>query len=127
MKVRPALLAAAALAAAFGISLAFWRRDAGGDRDLAAVVQGAQRGQDLEGHLAALQRREEAKRALAAEVIAGRMSLREAAGHCRRLDEADPGYPPGRPRPTPDERARRSRRVKRGRSAVRGRGLPGRP
>ena len=50
-------------------------------------------------------RRDQAKRALAAEVMAGRMSLREAAGHFRRLDEADPGYPPGIPRPSLDERA----------------------
>src|SRR5262249_11075832 len=41
---------------------------------------------------------------LAAEVVAGRMTVREAAGHFRRLDEADPAHPPGHPRPPQDER-----------------------
>jgi hypothetical protein len=44
-------------------------------------------------------RRIEAQRALAAEVVAGRMSLREAAGHFRRLDEVAPGFPPDNSRP----------------------------
>jgi hypothetical protein len=64
---------------------------------------------DLEAHLEAAWRRDEAKRALAAEVIAGRMSLREAASHFRQLDEVDPGFPPSTSRPAADERALQDR------------------
>jgi hypothetical protein len=35
------------------------------------------------------------------------MGLGEAAGHFRRLEESDPGYPPGRPRPAADDRSLR--------------------
>jgi hypothetical protein len=103
MNLRPALLAAAAFAAALGICLALCRWSAGGNNDLAAVVQEVQRGQELDPHLAAGQRRDEARHALAAEVVAGRMTLREAAGHFRHLDEADRAYPPGIPRPLMDD------------------------
>src|SRR5262249_22284511 len=54
---------------------------------------------------AAARRRFEAKRDMAPQVLAGRMTLPEAAEHFRRLDEADPGYPPGLPRPPRDEAA----------------------
>jgi hypothetical protein len=56
------------------------------------IVTEATRGEELEPHLEAARHRAEAKRALAAEVVAGRMSLREAAGHFRRLDEANSGF-----------------------------------
>jgi hypothetical protein len=105
MRLRPALLAAAALAAASGIGLALGRWGAGGNRDFATLARSVQHGEDLEAHREAGWRRDEAKRALAAEVIAGRMSLGEAAGHFRRLDEADPGFPPSTSRPSADERA----------------------
>jgi hypothetical protein len=106
MTLRPALLAAAALAAAFCVSFALYRWGAGGDRDLAAIVRGVQRGQELDSHFELRWRHNVAKRALANEVVAGRMSLREAAGHFRRLDEAATGiFPPGIPRPDADERA----------------------
>ena len=86
MNLRPALLAAAALAAAFGSCLALGRWGAGGKHDLVALARSVQHGEDLEAHLEAAWCRDEAKRALAAEVVAGRMTLREAAGHFRRLD-----------------------------------------
>ena len=105
MHLRPALLAAAALAAAFGTCLTLGRWGAGGSRDLVALARSVQNGENLEAHLEAAWRRDEAKRALAAEVIAGRIGLREAAGHFRRLDEADPGFPPSTSRPAADERA----------------------
>jgi hypothetical protein len=104
MNPRPALLAAAALAA-LGTCLALGRWGAGWNRDLARLARAVGRGDDLEDHLAAIRRRHEAKRALAAEVVAGRMSLREAAGHFRHLDEADTTYPPDLPHPAADERA----------------------
>src|SRR5205085_2816899 len=99
MNLRPALLAVAALAAAFWICFALCRWGAGGSRDLAAIAQVVRHGEELERHREAGLRRVEARRALAGEVVAGRMSLREAAGHFRRLKEADPAYPPGIPRP----------------------------
>jgi hypothetical protein len=95
MTLRPALLAAAALATALYASLALSRWGAGGNRDLAAVTREFRRGEELAPHIEAGQRREEARRALAAEVVAGRLSLREATGSFRRLDEAAPFYPPG--------------------------------
>jgi hypothetical protein len=55
----------------------------------------------------AARRRGETKRALAAEVVAGRMTVREAADHFRRLDEADPFSPPDVPHPPGYERALR--------------------
>jgi hypothetical protein len=54
-----------------------------------------QRGEELAPYLEASRRRHEAKQVLAAEVVAGRMTLHEVAGHFRRLHEADPDYPPG--------------------------------
>jgi hypothetical protein len=104
MNLRPALLAAAALAIAFWTSLALCRWGAGENPDLAAIGRGVQRGEDLAPHIEAGQRREETRRALAAEVVAGRLSLREATGSFRRLDEANPGYPAGIPRPPGDDR-----------------------
>jgi hypothetical protein len=50
MNPRRTLFAAAALAAAFGICLALYRWGTGGNRDLWAVVQGVQRGEELDGH-----------------------------------------------------------------------------
>src|SRR5262249_36053712 len=84
-----------------------YRWSAGGNGDVWALARGLQRGEELEGHLADLRRRDEARRALAAEVVAGRMTLREAAGHFCRLDESHPGYPPGCARPASDERSLR--------------------
>ena len=109
MRLRPALLAAAALAAAIGICLALGRWGAGGSRDLAALARSVQHGEDLEAHFQWRRRRYDAKHALAAEVIAGRMSLREAASHFRQLDEVDPGFPPSTSRPAADERALQDR------------------
>jgi hypothetical protein len=103
MNLRPALLAAAALAAAVGICLALGRWGAGEYRDLLAVARGVQRGEELDSHFQLGWRHDAARRVLAAEVVAGRMSLREAAGHFRRLDEAAPTYPPGIPHPAGDE------------------------
>jgi hypothetical protein len=77
--------------------LTLCRWGCGGNRDLAALARAVRRADDLEDHLEGVRRRHQAKRALAAEVVAGRMSLREAAGHFRRLEEADPGHPPGPP------------------------------
>jgi hypothetical protein len=91
MTLRPALLAVAALAAALA-ALTLGRWGAGGNRDLAAVTREFRRGDELEAHIEAGRRRDEAKRALAAEVVAGKMTVREAAGHFRRLDEANPGF-----------------------------------
>jgi hypothetical protein len=103
MNFRPALLAATALVAALYASLALCRWGAGENRDLAAIARELGRGDDLAPHIEAGQRREETRRALAAEVAAGRLSLREAIGSFRRLDEADPGYPAGIPRPPGDD------------------------
>src|SRR5262249_51967523 len=102
MNLRPALFTVMTLAA-FCISYALYRWGAGGDLDLAALGWEVRRGDDVEAPLEARRRRHEAKRALAAEVVAGRMSLQEAAEHFRRLEEADLGYPPGVPRPFYDE------------------------
>jgi hypothetical protein len=89
MNVRPALLAAAALAIALSAALALGR---GGKSDLSDLARVFQRGQELDSHVEAGRRRHGAKRALAAEVIAGRVGLGEAAGYFRGLDESDPGF-----------------------------------
>src|SRR4051794_32599758 len=107
MNVRRALLAAAVIGVASWTALTLCPGGAGVNRDLAALPREVRRGDDLEVPLDAVRRRHQAKRALAAEVVAGRMSLREAAGHFRRLDEADPGFPAGVPGPGTDERALR--------------------
>ena len=107
MKIRTALLAASALASAFGIGLALGRWGAGGNRDLEAVVREARRDDDLERPLELRRRRHEAKQVLAAEVVARRMTLREAADRFRRLDEADTGGPPDLPRLPRDEQSHR--------------------
>jgi hypothetical protein len=93
-------LAAAALAAAFGTALTLFRWSAQGNRELVDAARAVQRGEELEAHIEAGRRRDEAKRALAAEVVAGRMTVREAAGRFRRLDEAAPGVA----RPAADDR-----------------------
>ena len=103
MTVRPALLAAAALATALGICLALCDWGAGGDRDLAAVTREFRRGEELAPHIEAVGRRHEARRALAADVLAGKRTLREAAARFRHLDEAAPAYPPGTSLPPRDE------------------------
>jgi hypothetical protein len=97
MNLRPVLLAAAALAAALA-ALALGRWGAPGNHDPVFFSWEPQRGDELGARLEAGRRRDEAKRALAAEVVAGRMTVREAADHFRRLDEADPGYSPDVPR-----------------------------
>jgi hypothetical protein len=89
MNCRPALLAAAALAIALWTALALGR---GGQPDLSGLARVVEHGQELELHAEAGRRRQGAKRALAAEVIAGRVSLGEAAGYFRGLDESDPGF-----------------------------------
>jgi hypothetical protein len=91
MNLRPALLAVAALAAILA-ALTLGRWGAPGNRDPVFFAWEVQRGDELEPHIEAGRRRDEAKRALAAEVVAGRMTLREAAAHFRRLDEANPGF-----------------------------------
>jgi hypothetical protein len=103
MNLRRALLAAAALAAA-STSPALCRWGCGENCDLLAIARAVRRGDELDARREAGLRHDEAKRALAAEVVAGRMSLREAAEHFRRLDEADPAYPAGLPRLPRDER-----------------------
>jgi hypothetical protein len=50
-------------------------------------------------------RRDEVKRALAAEVLAGRLTVREAADHFRRLNDAASDYPASLPRLPGRERA----------------------
>src|SRR5262245_47088086 len=107
MKIRTALLAVAALVAAFWVCLALFRWGAGGNHDLVAVAREAVRADKLERPLEARRRRHEAKRALAAEVVARRMTLREAAGRFRRLDEVDTGGPPDLPRLPRDEQSHR--------------------
>jgi hypothetical protein len=107
MNLRSALLAAAILAAAFGIGLALWLWGARGYGDLWALTRAVQCGETLEAHIEESRRREATKRALAAEVITGNLTLREAANHFRRLDEAKQDYSPGLPRPPRDERALR--------------------
>jgi hypothetical protein len=92
MTLRPALLAAAAVATALGTCLAFWRWCAGGNRDLAGLARAVRSGDELEAIIEAGRHRDEAKRALAAEVVAGRMTVREAADHFRRLDEANSDF-----------------------------------
>jgi hypothetical protein len=104
MGLRPSLLAAAALAAA-ATSLALCRWGCGENRDLLAIARGVQRGEELDAHFELGWRHHAAKQVLAAEVLAGRMSLREAADHFRRLDETYPGHPPSISRPAADERA----------------------
>jgi len=102
MHLRPALLSATALAAALA-ALTLCRWGARGNRDPVSLAWEVQRGDELEAHLEVARRRDEAKRALAAEVVTGRMGVREAADHFRRLDEAYPSRPPGTPRPSEDE------------------------
>jgi hypothetical protein len=104
MIVRPALLAAAALAIALGATLALCRWGAGGNQSLFTLARAVQHGEELDPYLEAALRRDAARRALAGEVVAGRLTLREAAEQFRRLDEANPGYPAGAPRPSGDER-----------------------
>jgi hypothetical protein len=103
MNHRTALLAAAALAAVLA-TFTLGRWGAPGNRDPVFFAWEVQRGDELGARLEAVRRRNEAKRILAAEVMAGRMTLREAADHFRRLDEADPFYPPGLAHPPGYER-----------------------
>jgi hypothetical protein len=66
-----------------------------------------QHSEELEPHLEARRRHHEAKRALATEIIARRMSLREAVEHFQRLDEEATGFPPGFLLPRKDEQTLR--------------------
>jgi hypothetical protein len=91
------------MTATFGICLALYRWGAGSNRDLAVLVREVRRGEELPPDLEATRRRVEAQRAVAAEVAAGRLSVREAAGHFRRLDEENPSHPQGSPLPPEDE------------------------
>jgi hypothetical protein len=102
MKPRPALLAAAALAAA-GICLALGHWGAGGNRELWGVIEEVDRDEQLQPYIAGVWRRQEAKQALAAEVLDGKRTWREAAGLFRRLDAAAPAFPPGSSRLPGDE------------------------
>jgi hypothetical protein len=103
MNLRLALLAAAALAAlGAGLALCLW--GCGGNQALFTLARAVQHGEELDPHLEAALHRDAARRALAEEVVAGKRTLPEAAERFRRLDEAHPGYPPGLPRPTGDER-----------------------
>jgi hypothetical protein len=79
--------------ATLGICLLLYRWGTRGNGDLGALTRALQHGQELESHVEAARRRDEAKRALAAEVLAGKLSLLEAADQFRRLDEADLGFP----------------------------------
>jgi hypothetical protein len=106
MNLRPALLTAAALAA-IGTALALGRWGAQGNGDPVPLAWEVQRGEELGAHLEVARRRDEAKRALAAEVIAGQMTVREAAGLFRRLNDAASDYPASLPRPPGRERALR--------------------
>jgi hypothetical protein len=97
------LFATAALTSTFGICLALYRWGAGSNRDLAVLVREVRRSEELPPDLEATWRRVEAQQAVAAEVAAGRLSVREAAGHFRRLDEENPSHPAGTLRPPEDE------------------------
>jgi hypothetical protein len=108
MNLRPALLATATLATAFCTTLAVCRWGGGGNEELSDLAWVVQHGEELGPSLEAGRRRHEAKWALAAEVAAGRMTVREAAGHFRRLDEAASDFPAGIPRPPGDESALRA-------------------
>jgi hypothetical protein len=103
MKLRSALLAVAALTA-LGIGFALCRWGAGGNQSLFTLARAVQHGEELDPYLEAALHRDAARRALAEEVVAGRLTLREAAEQFRRLDETNPGYPAGAPRPSGDER-----------------------
>ena len=105
MSLRPVLLAVAALAAASGICLTLCLWGAGRNHDLEAVAREIRRDGDLERPLEVRRRRHEAKRALAAKMVARRMTLREAADRFRRLDEADTGSRPDLPRLPRDEQS----------------------
>jgi hypothetical protein len=104
MNFRPALFGAAALTVAVAICVALYRWGPGPNRDLAGLARAVRHGDDLGAHLEAARRRHEAKRALAAGVVCGRMTLGEAAGQFRRLDEAHPGSPGYVAGPARDER-----------------------
>jgi hypothetical protein len=69
MTLRPALLAAAALAAAFGSCLALCDWGAGGNSTLSALARSVQHGEELDSHVEANRRRFEAKRALATKEL----------------------------------------------------------
>ena len=60
MNVRPALLAAATLAATLGICLALYRWGARGIGDLWTLTRAVQHGEKLEAHVEASRRRDEA-------------------------------------------------------------------
>jgi hypothetical protein len=103
MKLRSALLVVAALAV-LGIGLAPCRWGAGGYHALDALARAVQVGEELDPSLEAALHRDAVRRALAEEVVAGTRTMREAAERFRRLNETNPGYPAGAPRPSGDER-----------------------
>src|SRR5262245_10536400 len=103
MTHRRALLATTVFAAAFGICLALVRWGVGGNGRLLDITGEVQRGEELTTYLEAFRSRHEAKCVLAGEVVAGQMTLREAAGHFRRLAETDPAFPPGLSRSSDNE------------------------
>ena len=96
MNPRP-LLIAATLIAALLIGFAHYRRGGHGTADPVSWASEFQRHDDLGARLEGARRRDEAKRGLAAEVVAGRMTVPEAAEQFRRLNEAASDDPPRRP------------------------------
>jgi hypothetical protein len=102
MSVRVSLPVTAILIGAF-VCFALYQWSCGGNRELLDAAREVQRGEELVPHLEAVVRRHEARRTLAAAVLAGRTTLREAAAHFRRIDAADPAYPPGTSLPPRDD------------------------
>jgi hypothetical protein len=103
MTLRPALLAAAALAAGSCAALALSRWGAGGNSELLEAAREVQRSEELAPHTEGVRRRHEARCVLAAEVLAGKVTLREAAARFRHIDEVDPPYAPGTSLPPRDD------------------------
>jgi len=96
MTIRP-LLIAATLVAALLIGFALYRRGGHGTADPVSWASEFQRHDELVARLEGARRRDEAKRGLAAEVVAGRMTVPEAAEQFRRLDDATSDDPPRHP------------------------------
>src|SRR5262249_35101877 len=79
------------------IAFALYRRGGHGTADPVSWASEFQRHDDLVARLEGARRRDEAKHGLAAEVVAGMMTVPEAAEQFRRLDEAASADPPRRP------------------------------
>jgi hypothetical protein len=102
MQYRQIVLLLTTLAIAVAIFQALYR--SGGKADAIIFVSEVQRGGELGARLDAVRRRFDAKHAVAAEVLAGKMTVREAAEEFRRMDEADADVHPSLL--TPDEHER---------------------